>query len=106
MNDQETFQGITDDVVNGISLFIEANIKHWNKDAVDYAEVEDDDETPSLQLTFAINTKGTKWSFQTGDNSYSGGAYLFPHWAVVYVSQDTTADELFKEVDERFGELQ
>lgn len=34
------------------------------------------------------------WSYQTGDNSYTGGAYGFPHWGVVQVWPRCNCSEL------------
>ena len=48
------------------------------------------DETPGIQLTIGWEPSGG-WSYQTGDNSYTGGAYRFPHWAVIGVYRDTVS---------------
>jgi len=104
--DTQEFQGITDDVNNGIGLFVTENIARWKQDAIDYAlDNGDDEEGDCITLTFATNEKGSAWGFQSGDNSYTGGAYGFPHWAVVYVDKDTKADDLMTEIEARFNEL-
>ena len=52
-----------------------------------------DDNTPGICLTIGANRKGN-WSYQTGDNSYTGGAYGFGAWAVVSVCRDSNSFEL------------
>lgn len=98
MNLNETFQGLSDDVVNGISLFIEANLEDWK------AHLDDDDED-GMTITFSTNNEGIAWSYQTGDNSFTGGAYSFPHWSVATIYKDTTSNHLFEEVDMGFEDL-
>jgi hypothetical protein len=55
------------------------------------------DDTPGMQLTVGADGKGG-WSWQTGDNSYSGGAYHYPHWAVVSLYRDSKCSEVAKEI--------
>ena len=60
---------------------------------------------PGMQVTFGarINEdESISWSYQTGDNSYSGGAYFFPHWAVVSLYRRSNCKELAKEAMEEF----
>lgn len=48
-----------------------------------------DDTTPGMLVTIgftpASEDKDASWHYQTGDNSYSGGAYFHKTWAVVYL---------------------
>ncbi len=60
----------------------------------DYIEEEGD--TPGIQLTIGCGEEG--WSYQTGDNSYSGGAYGYPFWGVGYVTRRCNSRELAKEI--------
>jgi len=67
-------------------------IKEIKKDVRRYGE-------GSITLTVGADGKGRKsWSFQTGDNSYTGGAYLYPHWAVVEVESSTNSEELARDI--------
>jgi len=61
-----------------------------------YPETYQDDEGNQgvLQLTVGFNDDMSEWGAQTGDNSYTGGAYSFPHWSVVYVTPDSTVDDI------------
>ncbi|MCP3665728.1 MAG: hypothetical protein GY696_25075 [Gammaproteobacteria bacterium] len=55
------------------------------------------DDIPCLQVTIGVSDDGKTWGYQTGDNSYTGGAYGFPHWGVTYVYPGTTADDILSE---------
>ncbi len=68
----------------------------------DYRASEDDDE-PGIQLTVGWDGV-TDWSFQTGDNSYTGGAYGYPHWAVVSVYRDADSGSIASEIQEQLEE--
>ena len=62
-----------------------------------------DDETPGMQVTFGvtINEDGSlSWSYQTGDNSYTGGAYGHPIWAVVSLYRRSRSREVAEEAME------
>ena len=50
----------------------------------DFRASEDDDK-PGMQVTVSTNDEMSSWNYQTGDNSYSGGCYGDPHWAVIYL---------------------
>jgi len=52
----------------------------------------EDDTVPGIQLTVGANRKG--WSYQTGDNSFTGGAYGYAAWAVVSVYSRSDSFEL------------
>ena len=60
-------------------------------DANDYRM--DDESLPSIDLTIGFNPDDGSWSYQTGDNSFTGGVYGYPIWAVtsVYRRQDSRA---------------
>ena len=63
----------------------------------DYLAFEDD-ERPSIQLTVAADTLNGDWTYQTGDNSYSGGAYHYRFWGVTGVYQDSNCLEVAKDL--------
>lgn len=66
--------------------------------ADDYRATDDPgDNTPGMQVTIGAKPleDGTlDWSYQTGDNSYSGGAYGYPHWGVIYLYRRSNCHEL------------
>lgn len=53
-------------------------------------------DTLTIGTNFEINefTNKCEWGFQTGDNSYSGGAYAYRHWAVIEYDLNSDPDEL------------
>jgi hypothetical protein len=69
----------------------------------DYRAFENDD-TPGTQLTVACDEEGN-WDYQTGDNSYSGAAYHYPHWAVVGVYQRSNSKEVARDIQNQLAEL-
>lgn len=58
----------------------------------------DDDEQPGMCVTIGFTQetedKDASWHYQTGDNSFTGGAYGHPHWAVVYLYRDSDPESL------------
>jgi hypothetical protein len=67
-------------------------------DAKDYVDPLDPDGTPTITLTIGWSDKTDDWSYQTGDNSFTGGAYGYPIWAVVYVSLRCDSRELARDI--------
>lgn len=78
-----------------------ANVKEQIED--DCLAFDESDE-PSIQLTVGANEAG-EWDYQTGDNSYSGGAYFYPHWAVVGVYRDSNVREVAKDIQNQIADL-
>ena len=60
-------------------------------------------ERPSIQLTVGANDTGG-WSYQTGDNSYTGGAYFYPYWGVVAVERRSNSIELARDIKAQIEE--
>lgn len=61
----------------------------------------EEDETPGICLTVGSNPDTGEWSYQTGDNSYTGGAYGYPCWAVVGVYRNSNCRTLAREIREQ-----
>ena len=78
--------------------------------ADDYRASDDpDDTTPGMQVTIGFTPANedneASWSYQTGDNSYTGGAYSHPHWAVVSLYRRSNSRELAEECASQIAEL-
>ena len=72
----------------------------------DYRATEDpDDDTPGMLLTIGTNDEASSWSYQTGDNSFTGGAYGFPHWALLYLARDSNPSELARDAQSQIADL-
>lgn len=72
----------------------------------DYRACEDDD-CPGMCVTIGAtpNDEGELiWSFQTGDNSYSGGAYSHHNWGVIYLYRRSRSAELARQAVEEIAE--
>lgn len=67
-----------------------------------------DDNLPGMQVTIGFTPsseeKGYSWHYQTGDNSYSGGAYGHAHWAVISLYRRSNSRELAKDVADQIAE--
>ena len=64
-----------------------------------------DDDIPGMQLTVATDNDVSCWNYQTGDNSFTGGAYGLPHWAVISLYRDTDPVEAAKEIADQWADL-
>ena len=62
-------------------------------------------EGEGLSLTYSCNDEMTEWNWQSGDNSYTGGAYGLPHWAVVNVQLRDNVNDIVNEIFSQWGEL-
>lgn len=61
-----------------------------------------EDDKPGMCVTIGASGLGrSKWSYQTGDNSFMGGAYGYPHWAVIYLYRDSNCHELARDAIEQ-----
>lgn len=81
----------------------------------EYRSPGSEDDGPSMQLTVGHNLRRCKtdpefvengWTYQTGDNSFTGGAYLRPDWAVVDLTPDCDAEGVVDEILSQFSELE
>lgn len=64
-----------------------------------------DDETPMMTVTIGLDPEDGSWGYQTGDNSYTGGAYGYHYWAVVDIHRRSNSSEVAREILDQFGEL-
>lgn len=62
-----------------------------------------DDNPPGMCVTIGASPDGS-WSHQTGDNSFTGGAYGHPVWGVVYLYRDTDVDGAAESVLDEIAE--
>ena len=60
---------------------------------------------PSFQCVTIGADSELNWSFQTGDNSYTGGAYGFPHWALVWIRPRSNSLEVANEAMDQILDL-
>ena len=74
-----------------------------------------EDTVPGILLTVGWNgedghhggilVRAGEWSYQTGDNSYMGGAYGYPHWAIVSVHRRSSSLSLARDIRRQLDEL-
>jgi hypothetical protein len=71
----------------------------------DYRATDDpEDDTAAMAVTIATDDELTGWSYQTGDNSYTGGCYGYPYWGVGSISRDDDPAEVADALLDDLGE--
>lgn len=75
----------------------------------DYRASDSDEETlPGMCVTIGFtptnDNSGCSWSYQTGDNSYSGGAYSHAHWAVISLYRRSNSTTLAGDIADQIAE--
>lgn len=81
-----------------------ALVKGLKKHIADDYRANEDDDKPGMSLTVGANETG-EWGYQTGDNSYSGGAYFYPHWAVVDVYRRSNSADVARDIQSQLADL-
>lgn len=66
----------------------------------------DGETVPGIDLTIGYDPKSGDWSYQTGDNSYSGSAYHYPDWAVCRVYRRSNSTELARDLIDQLKDLE
>lgn len=75
----------------------------------------EEDTRPSMCLTVGFTPRHPEydkgilqdysWNYQTGDNSYSGGAYGHPHWGVISIYRNSNSKDLANDLADQIGDL-
>lgn len=60
--------------------------------------VEEEGDLPSIQLTIGCSPLKGEWSYQTGDNSYTGGAYFHRHWGIATIYRRSRSADLARDI--------
>ena len=79
---------------------VSALLRELKKHIGDECRASDDSEdtTPGMAITIGINPDDGSWSYQTGDNSYTGGAYGYQYWGVGSLYRRTNTRQLAREL--------
>lgn len=75
----------------------------YTKSTIEGTRADFDGELPYNELTVGMNLSG-EWNYQTGDNSFTGGAYGFPCWATVSVHRRSKSPEIVKDIIDQLME--
>jgi len=62
----------------------------------DYRESADD--LPGMDITIGVDAECVAWNYQTGDNSFTGGAYGYPYWGVGRLYRRSNCTELAAQI--------
>ena len=58
-----------------------------------------------LDLTVSTDAKSRNYGWQTGDNGFTGGAYGYPHWAVVTLYGRSNSRLIAREIVNQWRDL-
>ena len=76
------------------------------KDFVDYAEEGPAYIDITIGCTFDFEEGAISWNYQTGDNSFTGGAYGHPEWFTASILSRSNCKDLAKDlIDEIEGRI-
>ena len=70
----------------------------------------EDKDVEYIQLTVGTNgdlcevSGSTLYGYQTGDNSYTGGAYGYRHWGVAEINDESDPEEVVEDICEQLAE--
>lgn len=53
-----------------------------------------DDNTPMMDITISCDDSLEEWTYQTGDNSYTGSCYHYPYWGVTSIDRESNSKEI------------
>jgi len=62
----------------------------------DYRESADD--LPGTDITIGVDAELVGWNYQTGDNSFTGGAYGYPYWGIGRLYRRSNCTELAAQI--------
>lgn len=66
----------------------------------------EDSDVPCMDVTIGWDNDGSgRWNYQTGDNSFSGGAYVYRHWAIATIDRSSNAREVAKDLQGQLVDL-
>lgn len=82
-----------------------ALVRAVKADISDEYRASEDDDTPGICLTVGWSADTGEWSYQTGDNSFTGGAYHYPHWAVVSIYRGCNSRDVARDIREQLADL-
>ena len=63
-----------------------------------------EEDVSGIQLTIGWNPDNGGWSYQTGDNSFTGSAYHYPIWAVRGIYRDTNCRDIARALQNELDE--
>lgn len=68
-----------------------------------------DDDEPCMLVTVGFTEskdgRGASWGYQTGDNSFTGGAYGHVYWSVIYLTRDTNPHDSAADAADQIADL-
>lgn len=96
-NYPSSYRGVKSHGVKVFEAEVKSLLKNLKKGIQNDDRAHEDDTLPGMLVTIGaqVETDGSfSWNYQTGDNSYTGGAYGYPNWAVIYLYRRSNCQEL------------
>jgi hypothetical protein len=66
--------------------------------------IDDEDTIPGIDVTIGCDPETGRWSYQTGDNSFTGGAYHYPIWGVGRIYRRTNSRDLARDLIDQIAD--
>lgn len=67
------------------------------RDIGDDYRADDESTTPSMCVTISAPADLSDYGWQTGDNSFAGGAYGYPYWGVITLTRRSNCRDLARD---------
>ena len=94
----DRFSLFKEEILPEVTKLLESLVKDIGDE---YRASEDpEDDTPAMRITIACKDDLAGWSYQTGDNSFTGGCYGSPYWGVGTLTRDSDCKELAEKLIE------
>lgn len=86
---------------------LEQDFEYWTGLVEEFGQhnVELENDPPYIELTVGVSDDGQSCGWQTGDNSFTGGAYGFPHWALICIQDDSCWDDVRDDIKDQIWDL-
>lgn len=81
-----------------------AALRDLIKGIADDDRTDSEAEEPSQSITVGWDPAKGTWGIQVGDNSFTGTAYSYPVWQVAYLSRESDAEDIAREIIEGLSE--
>lgn len=86
---------------------LEPDFEYWVGLVEEFGQKNEEfeDDLPYIELTVGVSDDGRECGWQTGDNSFSGPAYHYPHWALISITEDRTWSDVRDEIKDQIWDL-
>lgn len=90
--------------IREVSALIRSLKPYIHDDMVPDDPWDEEDLVPRMDVTIGADPETGKWSYQTGDNSYTGGAYHYQYWGVITITRRCNSRDMAREAIDQIAE--